>query len=153
MPKSKRHLKRRKSIEWWRKHPERLEPMVLSSWFDWLLRRNGGSDDKAYANYHQPCPRTTSMPNESVAHNAIINYIRGLGGWVIKVHGGPYQQRGVPDLLVCFKGLFFSFEVKMPNRPLTPLQQKRATEIQNAGGQAHRVESVDDVAKILFPGD
>jgi hypothetical protein len=34
--------------------------------------------------------------------NAILTYLRKIpGSWWYKVHGGPYAQRGVPDILGC----------------------------------------------------
>lgn len=34
------------------------------------------------------------------------------GAWTFKVHGGPYQEVGVPDLFVGIRGKFIAMEVK-----------------------------------------
>lgn len=33
---------------------------------------------------------------------------------VIKYHGGPFTEAGVPDLLICLDGVFIGCEVKAP---------------------------------------
>lgn len=33
--------------------------------------------------------------------------------WLIKVHGGPYQEAGVPDLIGCVRGRMFAIEAKL----------------------------------------
>jgi len=40
---------------------------------------------------------------------------REVGGWWTKIHGGPFQAAGIPDLIGCVEGLFFAFEVKRPH--------------------------------------
>jgi len=37
------------------------------------------------------------------------------GVWY-KIHGGPYQEAGIPDIIGCYKGYFIAFEVKRPNK-------------------------------------
>lgn len=39
---------------------------------------------------------------------------REVGGWWTKIHGGPFQAAGIPDLIGCVEGLFFALEVKLP---------------------------------------
>lgn len=40
------------------------------------------------------------------------------GGWWVKIHGGPFQAAGIPDIIGCYKGRFVGIEAKMPgNRP------------------------------------
>ncbi len=70
---------------------------------------------------------------------------RKYGGLWIKVHGGPYQQAGIPDLLGCLDGRFIGLEVKIPERKntLTKLQEQTLNEINLAGGIAEVVTSVD----------
>ena len=45
-----------------------------------------------------------------------------LGATSVKLHGGSFQ-RGLPDLLVGYKGKLALVEVKLDNRNLTPVQR------------------------------
>lgn len=65
--------------------------------------------------------------------------------WVAKVHGGPFQQAGIPDLLVIANGRTIALEVKC-QRPgetaehargrATAQQQSQIRQITEAGGVA-----------------
>ncbi len=76
-------------------------------------------------------------------------YLRSIGAWVFKVHGSPYQQVGVPDLLVGYQGRLYGMEVKRPGQSLSPVQAKVIEEIRASGSIAGRVESVADAMELL----
>lgn len=61
------------------------------------------------------------------------------GSWWFKVHGGPFQPAGIPDLLGCVDGQFFAFEVKRPGKRPSAIQRKVMGIIQEAGGVAEVV--------------
>lgn len=76
------------------------------------------------------------------------------GSWVLKVHGGPYQRSGVPDLLFAVQGHMFGFEVKHQKvretaeharSRATVLQLKEIDDLRKAGCTAAVVISVDEV--------
>ncbi len=71
--------------------------------------------------------------------------------WVFKVHGGMYQQAGVPDLLCCLNGYFIALEVKHPDQshPVTQLQQAQLDLLQGAGAVTAVVESVEEALAVL----
>jgi len=77
--------------------------------------------------------------------------IRRRGGACFKIHGGdnPFQTVGIPDLLICYRGLFIGAEVKMPGEPLRPAQAVALGEIFHAGGIAAVVETVEQGKKLL----
>lgn len=100
--------------------------------------------------------------------NAILTYLRKIpGSWWYKVHGGPYAQRGVPDILGCiltsmsetethrlvYEGRMFAFEVKRPEKKgnTTVWQRKTIEAIRVTGAIVHVVTSVDDVEELLRP--
>jgi len=89
------------------------------------------------------------MPRESVLQRQIIKHLRGMGAWVFNVHGSPYQQVGVPDLLVGYQGRFYAMEVKRPGGVLSPVQAKVIEEIRASGSVAGRVESIEDAIQLL----
>lgn len=80
----------------------------------------------------------------------------------IKVHGGPMQEPGLPDLLLCIFGYFFGFEVKhkKPNESeeharerATPLQRIKIQRINASGGVGRVIltpeEALETIASSL----
>lgn len=61
-----------------------------------------------------------------------------IGGRWLKVHGGPFQEAGVSDLVGCVFGYYVAIEVKTPQdrRPDNPLQVKWIDDIRANGGCA-----------------
>ena len=86
---------------------------------------------------------------------AIKKYLASLGSDVFfwKEHGGPYGTSGVPDIICCYKGRFLGLEVKLPTGTLTELQKRAIRKINQAGGIACRVESVEDVKCVIAQAD
>ena len=59
-----------------------------------------------------------------------------LGAWFCMPATGGYGKSGVPDFLVCWKGLFIGIEAKAPGKGgnTTPAQDEQLEEIKQAGG-------------------
>lgn len=66
-----------------------------------------------------------------------------------KEHGGMYGSAGIPDIICCYQGRFYGFEVKTETGTATGLQKAVIRKINAAGGTAAIVRSVDDVRRIL----
>ena len=66
-----------------------------------------------------------------------------------KEHGGMYGTAGIPDIIACINGKFYAFEVKTAIGKTTALQEATIRKIQNCGGHAYVVRSVDEVKTIL----
>ena len=66
------------------------------------------------------------------------------GSWVLKVAGGPYQEPGVPDLLVCVQGQFIGLEVK---------HQKPGESRQHAHEQIRRIWKAGGTADVVLDPD
>ena len=66
-----------------------------------------------------------------------------------KEHGSVYGTNGVPDIICCYKGRFLGLECKLPGGRLTKLQKRTIEKINRAGGVACRVESVEDVKRVI----
>ena len=86
---------------------------------------------------------------------AIKKYLSSLGSDVFfwKEHGGPYDCAGIPDVICCYKGRFIGLECKLPGGRLTELQKRAIEKINHAGGVACRVESVEDVKRVIERAD
>ena len=82
---------------------------------------------------------------------AIKRYLASLGSDVFfwKEHGSVYGTNGVPDIICCYKGRVLGLECKRPGGRLTELQKRAIEKINRAGGIACRVESVEDVKRVI----
>lgn len=87
---------------------------------------------------------------ESDIVRAILKYLKTIPNcFAWKEHGGMYGTAGVPDIIACIGGRFYAFEVKTEKGKATALQEATIRKIQNAGGIAVIVRSVDEV-RVLF---
>jgi hypothetical protein len=66
-----------------------------------------------------------------------------------KQHGGQYGTGGLPDIICCINGRFIAFEVKTPDGKLTKLQEVMLQRITDAGGEAYKVTSLQEVKEII----
>jgi len=73
------------------------------------------------------------------------------GSFWFKSHGGPYQQKGIPDLIGVVQGKFIGVEVKVPGREhnLTDIQKHTIELINKAGGIAFMSTSVEHSVETI----
>lgn len=87
---------------------------------------------------------------ESTIVANIVVALKAQGFWVFKVHGGPDQTKGIPDLLGCAQGYFFGLEVKVdPKEEPTKMQSYQINEIAKAGGIVGVVTSVQEALDVF----
>ena len=87
---------------------------------------------------------------EKEIENEIKEYISSHGGLCYKIHGGDlYQETGIPDILCCWKGLFFGIEVKDPKGKPSAIQLAQGVRIQKAGGHFIIAKSLEDVTDYI----
>jgi len=87
---------------------------------------------------------------EKTVTNQIMRYLRGLPCvFCWKQPGGMYGTAGLPDIICCVNGLFVAFEVKRPGGRMTKLQEVTQHKICNSGGLAFKVESLNEVVRIM----
>lgn len=75
-----------------------------------------------------------------------------VGGWWVKIHGGPFQAAGIPDLIGCVEGLFFALEVKTPEdtRGASEIQKATMKKIRHKGkGVTCVVESPEEAIEVV----
>jgi hypothetical protein len=73
-----------------------------------------------------------------------------VGGKWIKLHGGPFQEAGQPDLIGCVDGWFFGFEVKIPGRGKpSPLQLVTLAEWREEGAICCIVENSEEAISVV----
>lgn len=77
---------------------------------------------------------------------------------VYKIHGGQYQEAGIPDLVACVNGRFVAIEAKFkrpgesPERArqkVTARQQYQLDRLQQAGAVVGVAISAEDAHRIL----
>lgn len=69
--------------------------------------------------------------------------------WWVKIHGGPFQRSGIPDLLGCVDGLFFGFEVKRPGEEATALQANTIVKLNLAKATACVVRTPEEAVNAV----
>lgn len=89
--------------------------------------------------------------SEAQIKKQILKVLKEQGGFWRKIHGGPFQESGLPDIIGCYQGKFIGLEIKKPGEEATPLQLHVLDEIKKNKGLAAIVESVQDVLILLSP--
>lgn len=90
------------------------------------------------------------MPLERTIVASITRRAQAAGWWVTKLHGGPMQRAGLPDLLCLKDGRACFLEVKQPGKDATPLQKHRMQEIARGGGvPCYVVHSAEEAEAAL----
>ena len=89
------------------------------------------------------------MLTEAAIQAKILKFLRALAPacWVIKA--AVCNERGVPDILCCYRGRFVGFEVKTARGRISGPQRVQNDRIRKAGGRAVVVRSVADVRVVL----
>lgn len=85
---------------------------------------------------------------ETLIVEKIMLRLQAEGGFWIKIHGGPFQLAGIPDILGCYKGRFIGIEVKCPGEVPTTLQWKMIKLIRKAEGRAWFCTNLEDALAI-----
>ena len=90
------------------------------------------------------------MKKESKIQSEIIRMLNRLPEtYVIKHHATPYSVNGIPDLIVCHKGMFISMEVKGPDGRTSDMQELQMRKIRSAGGTSVVVRTCDEAREVM----
>lgn len=89
------------------------------------------------------------MASEKAIDARIQKLVASRGGWSVKFHGTAKTRAGVPDRLVCYRGVFIAVEVKKPGGKPTRIQQFEIDQIKEAGGIAIVATDTDIVGLVL----
>ena len=87
--------------------------------------------------------------SESQLVAKIKKYLKDKGAYVEKIWGGGFQSAGIPDLIVCYKGLFLGIEVKVGSNKPSELQIAKIKRINNSGGIGIVVWSLEEVKELI----
>jgi hypothetical protein len=72
-----------------------------------------------------------------------------FGGFWVKIHGGPFQAAGLPDLYGLVSYITFWIEVKRGRGKATALQLKTILDLRKAGAVADVVTSVEEAVELV----
>jgi len=81
--------------------------------------------------------------------------IEKRGGRCFNIHGGdnPFQEVGIPDLLVCYKSRFLGLEFKQPGEVPSAKQKHVLRSIEAAGGYSACITSMRQLDRLLAKVD
>ena len=87
---------------------------------------------------------------EKTITNQILKYLKAQPCcFAFKEHGGLYGTSGIPDIICCYRGKFVAIEVKTLTGKLSKLQEITIKRINEAGGMAIKVTSLQEVKNVL----
>lgn len=95
--------------------------------------------------------RPLTIRKESWYQSRILKYLADTypKAFVWKAAAGPYSRGGIPDVCAIIGGTFYGFEVKRPGGRPTDLQTMTIRAINEAGGVASIVTTVEDVERLI----
>lgn len=85
--------------------------------------------------------------SEARIQEKVQRALRDEGCFVVRVSHATVA--GTPDLLVCYQGRFFAFEVKTPTGRIRPDQRVQNKLIEDAGGEGFIVRSAAEAVACL----
>lgn len=91
------------------------------------------------------------MTPEAKVKKRVVNVLKENGAYYFFPATGGYGRSGVPDIVGCYRGLFFGIECKAGSNKPTALQEAEMRKIREANGITLVVneENVDDVKIML----
>lgn len=91
------------------------------------------------------------MTPEAKVKRKVVAQLKEMGAYYFYPVTGGYGQSGVPDVVGCYKGIFFGIECKSGSNKPTPLQDKNLTDIRKQKGIAIVIneKNVDNIRGIF----
>lgn len=92
-----------------------------------------------------------AMTPEAKVKKKVTNILKELNAYYFYPVTGGYGKSGVPDIIGCYKGMFFGIECKAGKNKPTPLQEKNLSDIKENQGIALVIneENIEDVRYAL----
>lgn len=89
-----------------------------------------------------------SKPEKRLQDKA-IRYLRERGIYYLNLYGDGFSGKGKPDLIVCIKGRFVAFELKVGANGLQDDQIIHKIRIERSGGLHFSPYSFEEFKKIM----
>lgn len=91
------------------------------------------------------------MTPEAKVKKKVVDVLKKSGAYYFFPATGGYGRSGVPDVVGCYRGVFFAIECKAGNNKPTALQEAEMHKIREANGQILVVneDNINDVVILL----
>ena len=91
------------------------------------------------------------MTPEAKVKKKVVDVIKKNGAYYFFPATGGYGRSGVPDIVGCYRGVFFAIECKAGTNKPTALQEAEMHKIREANGQILVVneDNINDVVILL----
>ena len=88
---------------------------------------------------------------EALVKRKVVDVIKKNGAYYFFPATGGYGRSGVPDIVGCYRGVFFAIECKAGTNKPTALQEAEMNKIREANGQVLVVneDNISDVTILL----
>ena len=91
------------------------------------------------------------MTPEAKVKKKVVSQLKEMGAYSFYPVTGGYGFSGVPDIVGCYKGIFFGIECKSGSNKPTALQDKNLTDIRKQKGIAVVINEKNiDSVKAIF---
>ena len=94
-----------------------------------------------------------SKKPETLLVDKIMLWLKAGGGLWVKIHGGPFQEAGISDIIGCYEGHFVAIEVKVGTNTATDLQLIFLKHVKESGGRYGVAYSLEEALKIRDGGN
>ena len=93
-----------------------------------------------------------AMTPEAKVKKVVVQQLKDMGAYYFYPVTGGFGSSGVPDIVGCYKGLFFGLECKAGKNKPTKLQEKNLSGISASGGFSLIVneDNMKSVAELLI---
>ena len=93
-----------------------------------------------------------AMTPEAKVKKVVVQQLKTMGAYYFYPVTGGFGSSGVPDIVGCYKGLFFGLECKAGKNKPTKLQEKNLSDIAGSGGFSLIVneDNMRSVAELLI---
>jgi len=91
------------------------------------------------------------MTPEAKVKKKVVNVLKENDAYYFFPATGGYGRSGVPDIVGCYRGVFFAIECKAGTNKPTALQEAEMNKIKEANGQVLVVneDNISDVTILL----
>lgn len=88
---------------------------------------------------------------EGKVKDAIKKFLKERGAWYFMPVSNGMGQVGIPDIIICYKGVFVAIEAKAPGKKknITANQERVIEAIRSADGFAWVVDNPDDMPMLF----
>lgn len=86
---------------------------------------------------------------ETKLQDKAIDYLKSKKIYYINKFGDGWSAKGAPDLIVCIKGRFVAFELKVGENDLQDDQKIHRIRIQRSGGLHYSPYTLEEFIKIV----